>query len=90
MAPEMLERKAFDGFKTDVYAFAIILWEILTSEIPFEEFTEFKPFKKAVVEDKMRPKIPDDIPECIVLLLKRCWHDDASQVKNRVMLPNIL
>jgi len=78
MAPEMLDRKAFDGFKTDVYAFAVIVWEILTSEIPFEEFTEFKPFRKAVVEEKMRPILPDDTPECIVLLLNRCWHEDPQ------------
>jgi serine/threonine protein kinase len=45
MAPEMLLGKPFDE-KADVYSFGIILWQLLTREEPFAEFTELEPFIK--------------------------------------------
>ncbi|MED6134231.1 hypothetical protein PIB30_035114 [Stylosanthes scabra] len=38
MAPEMIKRKSY-GKKVDVYSFGLILWEMLTGTIPYEEMT---------------------------------------------------
>lgn len=38
MAPEMIKRKHY-GRKVDVYSFGLILWEMVTGRIPYEEMT---------------------------------------------------
>jgi serine/threonine protein kinase len=40
MAPELLKFEEFDE-KVDVYAFGIILWELLTRETPFTNIDSF-------------------------------------------------
>jgi serine/threonine protein kinase len=38
MAPEVIEHKPYDR-KADVFSFAIVLWELLTGKIPYENLT---------------------------------------------------
>jgi len=57
------------------------LWEIATSEKLFPEFKQWKLFKKAITEDKLRPAIPDNIMQeapGLVLLMNRCWAHDPN------------
>ncbi len=37
LAPEVIQRKSYNH-KADVYAFGIILWELITRQHPFDEF----------------------------------------------------
>ncbi|KAJ4823134.1 hypothetical protein Tsubulata_043134 [Turnera subulata] len=38
MAPEVIEHKAYDH-KADVFSFGIVLWELLTGKLPYEQLT---------------------------------------------------
>ena len=38
MAPEMLKRKPYNR-KVDVYSFGLLLWEMVTGRIPFENLS---------------------------------------------------
>jgi serine/threonine protein kinase len=73
MAPEMLLGKPFDE-KADVYSFGIILWQLLTREEPFAEFTELEPFIKAVAVSGYRPPIPPGTNPRLAFLISKCWH----------------
>ena len=42
MAPELLESNTFTE-KTDVYAFAILIWEVLSGEIPWAGINQMQP-----------------------------------------------
>jgi serine/threonine protein kinase len=44
MAPEVLMGKPFDA-SSDVYSFGVVLWEMLTKEEVYPEFTSFGAFK---------------------------------------------
>ncbi len=80
MAPEL-----FSGCKcnesTDIYSFGIIMYELMTCEVPFDGLNQVQ--IEAQLKNGMRPELPDDIPNGFpseyVDLMKRCWHQDASQ-----------
>jgi len=82
----VMSGQAYDGFKADVYAFGLIIWEIITCQKLFKEFSAWKPFKLAITGGH-RPPIADDCPEAIKLLLKRCWDQNP---KNRPSFPEIV
>lgn len=77
MAPEVIEHKAYDH-KADVFSFGIVLWELLTGELPYSQLT---PLQAAVgvVQKGLRPIIPRDTNRRLAELLERCWQQDAAQ-----------
>jgi serine/threonine-protein kinase TNNI3K len=38
MAPEIINHKPYDN-KADVFSFAIVLWELSTSKVPYDNMT---------------------------------------------------
>ena len=86
MSPEVLEGKSLNQ-KADVYAFALVCWEILTRKDPFDHHTSWEKFKFAVCEDKERPPIPDGTHPALTALLGKCWHENPEE---RPLFENIL
>ncbi|KAG1330248.1 putative Serine/threonine-protein kinase HT1 [Cocos nucifera] len=71
MAPEMIKHKHY-GRKVDVYSFGLVLWEMLTGRIPYEDMTPIQA-AFAVVDKKLRPIIPPDCPAALRALIEHCW-----------------
>ncbi|XP_050886590.1 serine/threonine-protein kinase STY46 isoform X12 [Lathyrus oleraceus] len=76
MAPEVIQHKPYNH-KADVFSFGIILWELLTRKLPYEDLS---PLQAAVgvVHKDLRPEIPRDAHPKLVELLHWCWHKDPS------------
>ncbi|KAJ8771776.1 hypothetical protein K2173_026953 [Erythroxylum novogranatense] len=71
MAPEMIKEKQHTK-KVDVYSFGIVLWELLTALIPFDDMTpEQAAF--AVCQKNARPPLPHTCPKAFSNLIKKCW-----------------
>ncbi|XP_009623495.1 serine/threonine-protein kinase STY17-like isoform X2 [Nicotiana tomentosiformis] len=77
MAPEVIEHRPYDH-KADVFSFGIVLWELLTGEIPYACLT---PLQAAigVVQQGLRPTIPEHAHPKLVELLQKCWQQDPTQ-----------
>ncbi|CAN4078661.1 unnamed protein product [Withania somnifera] len=77
MAPEVIEHKPYDH-KADVFSFGIVLWELLTGEIPYAYLT---PLQAAigVVQQGLRPTIPKSSHPEFAELLEKCWQQDPTQ-----------
>ncbi|KAF2306315.1 hypothetical protein GH714_016408 [Hevea brasiliensis] len=88
MAPEVIEHKPYDH-KADVFSFAIVLWELLTGELPYSYLT---PLQAAVgvVQKGLRPTIPKNAHPKLAELLERCWRQDPSQRPNFSEIIDIL
>ncbi|KAK9284896.1 hypothetical protein L1049_024077 [Liquidambar formosana] len=76
MAPEVIEHKPYDH-KADVFSFGILLWELLTGELPYSSLT---PLQAAVgvVQKGLRPTIPKHTHPKLAELLERCWQQDPT------------
>lgn len=76
MAPELFTENRYDT-KVDVYAFSIIVYEIITEKVPYADCSHFS-FIAKKVSDHGRPDFPDDIPECYKSLIVQCWSHTPS------------
>lgn len=76
MAPEIIEHKAYDQ-KADVYSFGIVLWELLTAQVPYSDRT---PLQAAVgvVQSGLRPDIPPSTPAALADIMRLCWQREPS------------
>lgn len=79
MAPEVFTGSTYDE-KVDVYSYAMILFEIICREIPFEE-EEPAAVGRLTVQGA-RPDleaVPPDCPEVLRDLMITCWAHDPSK-----------
>ncbi|KAK1423536.1 hypothetical protein QVD17_18842 [Tagetes erecta] len=76
MAPEVIEHRPYDH-KADVFSFGIVLWELLTGEVPYSYLT---PLQAAVgvVQQGLRPTIPKDTHPKLTELLESCWQHNPT------------
>lgn len=77
MAPEMMKHKPY-GRKVDVYSFGLILWEMLTGSVPYEDLTPFQA-AFAVFDKNVRPAMPSSCPAALRVLIEQCWASQADK-----------
>ncbi|KAI3814748.1 hypothetical protein L1987_14392 [Smallanthus sonchifolius] len=71
MAPEMIQHRPYTQ-KVDVYSFGIVLWELITGMLPFQNMTAVQA-AFAVVNKGVRPTIPPDCLPVLCEIMVRCW-----------------
>eukprot|EP00002_Diphylleia_rotans_P020379 TRINITY_DN3959_c0_g1_i12.p1 TRINITY_DN3959_c0_g1~~TRINITY_DN3959_c0_g1_i12.p1 ORF type:complete len:2096 (+),score=283.10 TRINITY_DN3959_c0_g1_i12:43-6330(+) len=81
MAPEVLDGKPYE-LCADVYSFGIILWEIMTREEPYHELDNTSGIPHLVGKQGLRPTIPKNVPEEIVLLMQSSWDQNPNNRTN--------
>lgn len=79
MAPEaLLEKENEISEKTDVYAFGLLLWEILKRKKVFKYYDDkgdLEYFTNAIVNEKVRPDV-SNIHPLLENILQACWHEN--------------
>lgn len=68
--------------KVDVYAFAMVLWEIIMQETPFPEISNYMGLRAAILYKKMRPPLDKIEPESLRDLISNCWDEEPSNRPN--------
>jgi serine/threonine protein kinase len=76
-APEILAVRSYEYLKewkskVDVYAFGIIVWQILTGRKPFVDLVEEDRDRK-IVQEGLRPEPLTGIDERLAELIQNCW-----------------
>ena len=75
MAPELLSGSSYSS-KVDVYAFAVVLNELLARKPPFAGLDCSR--VSDLVQNGHRPELAP-MPVELSSLIKQCWHQDAQQ-----------
>lgn len=76
MAPEFFEGE-YDE-KVDVYAYAMMIWEMLTKEIPFDGYGDAQVLYMVKFKNQ-RPTIPTETPQGLKNLIEKCWSNDPKE-----------
>ena len=78
MAPELLDDNTFTE-KSDVYSYAIVLWEIWDRGVPWRGLKPVQITRK-VVDKRERPPVPTGMPAELRKLMVRAWaHQPADR-----------
>ncbi|RHZ57827.1 hypothetical protein Glove_383g11 [Diversispora epigaea] len=84
IAPEVLNKYQYSQ-ASDIYSVGIIMWIILTGKIPFAN--RAYDLELAVdIFNGLRPKINNNIPQCYIELMEKCWHKDPAERPNAEMI----
>eukprot|EP00005_Dracoamoeba_jomungandri_P000136 CAMPEP_0174253222 /NCGR_PEP_ID=MMETSP0439-20130205/2600_1 /TAXON_ID=0 /ORGANISM="Stereomyxa ramosa, Strain Chinc5" /LENGTH=524 /DNA_ID=CAMNT_0015334131 /DNA_START=20 /DNA_END=1594 /DNA_ORIENTATION=- len=85
MAPEVIQNQGYTE-KADVYSYAVVIWEVLTRMGPYPGM---RPLQIAfqVINNHLRPQIPQNAPPALVNLMTASWHDNPH---NRPTFTDIL
>ena len=81
MPPELLRDNSLSP-SYNIYSYGIVLWELWTTEVPFEDTKELVHLIWRIYNNNDRPPIPDDCQKRISDLLVMCWETDW---KNRAI-----
>jgi serine/threonine protein kinase len=76
MAPELINGSTNYTSKVDVYAFGMLLFEIMCREPPFVDFDRGE--LQALVTRGVRPEVPPDVPKFYIRMSESCWDSDPS------------
>ena len=71
MAPELLDSNTFTE-ETDLYAYALVIWEVLTGDIPWRGLNPVQ-VAMQILTKQARPAVPEGAPADLIALMQRCW-----------------
>lgn len=77
MAPEVIQSLPVSE-TCDTYSYGVVLWEMLTQEVPFKGFEGLQ-VAWLVVEKQERLTIPTSCPASFAELLRKCWQADPKE-----------
>ena len=77
MAPET-HRDDIYSYKSDIYAYAMLLLVMWTGDGPFPDKDVFHAVYLVVQED-MRPTIPSECPKVLKRLIEKCWDSNRKK-----------
>ncbi|XP_072021292.1 uncharacterized protein [Amphiura filiformis] len=91
-APEMLTESKLSPkvpAKADIFALGIVIWELESCEVPYQDFQRREHIKRAIGKD-VRPEIRITCPPALRDLIQRCWDKDGNKRPNiHIVIPRL-
>jgi len=90
MAPEVARQIPY-GQGADVYSFAILFWEILALEIPYEKLLNKRAdYECQVLLNGNRPPLPRSCPPLSRHIISECWAADPAKRPNFTRIASVI
>uniref|UniRef100_F1KTA7 Mitogen-activated protein kinase kinase kinase MLT n=1 Tax=Ascaris suum TaxID=6253 RepID=F1KTA7_ASCSU len=77
MSPEIINQKDGITTATDVWSYAVVLWEMISREVPYKGLTEFRIYSM-IAQQGVTLVIPEKCPSALSNLMKNCWKVDPK------------
>ena len=74
-APEFIRTEHYSQ-ESDVYSLGLVLWEIVSKQLPFDALTQHQDRLRRQIVKGMRPRIPEDTPQWLSQLISSMWQDE--------------
>ncbi len=79
MSPEQVEGQPIDA-RSDIYAFGLVFYEMLTGQVPFAAASGFKAMYERLKSDPRSPKeLNPELPNHLVRIVLRCLERDPGR-----------
>ncbi len=75
MAPELLTGSILSP-SYDIFAYGVVVWELWTTDVPFEDCELAVNLVWRICEKNERPPIPPDCPRLVAGLMRQCWRSE--------------
>ncbi|KAK1799566.1 hypothetical protein P4O66_000448 [Electrophorus voltai] len=85
MAPEVIRNEPVSE-KVDIWSFGVVLWEMLTGEVPYKD-VDSSAIIWGVGNNSLQLPVPHTCPDGFKILLKQCWN---CKPRNRPSFRQIL
>uniref|UniRef100_A0A8C7H7L8 mitogen-activated protein kinase kinase kinase n=1 Tax=Oncorhynchus kisutch TaxID=8019 RepID=A0A8C7H7L8_ONCKI len=85
MAPEVIRNEPVSE-KVDIWSFGVVLWEMLTGEVPYKD-VDSSAIIWGVGNNSLNLPVPESCPDGFKILLRQCW---SSKPRNRPSFRQIL
>uniref|UniRef100_UPI00358F959C mitogen-activated protein kinase kinase kinase 13-like isoform X1 n=1 Tax=Myxine glutinosa TaxID=7769 RepID=UPI00358F959C len=85
MAPEVIRNEPVSE-KVDIWSFGVVLWELLTGEVPYKD-VDSSAIIWGVGSNSLHLPVPSTCPDGFKLLLRQCW---MSKPRNRPSFRQVL
>ncbi|XP_063410984.1 mitogen-activated protein kinase kinase kinase 13-like isoform X2 [Mytilus trossulus] len=85
MAPEVIRNEPCSE-KVDIWSFGVVLWELLSGEIPYKD-VDSSAIIWGVGSNSLHLPVPSSCPEGFKLLMRQCW---SPKARNRPSFRQIL
>ncbi|XP_077488496.1 hepatocyte growth factor receptor-like isoform X2 [Amblyomma americanum] len=77
MAPESVEKGIYN-YKTDVWAYGVLLWEVMTwGETPYSSMEPWDILE--FLNEGLRLQLPKSCPPELYQIMLQCWHQDPAK-----------
>ncbi|XP_078446651.1 uncharacterized protein LOC144715584 [Wolffia australiana] len=76
MAPEVLRNESADE-KSDVYSYGVVLWELVTEKIPWDNLNSMQVIGAVGFMDQ-RLELPEDLDPQWASIISNCWHSEPG------------
>lgn len=72
MSPELISQKGKITTASDVWSYAVVLWELVHREIPYEGLSEFRIYT-LIAQQGVSLVIIDECPAALADVMRNCW-----------------
>ena len=81
MAPELFQEEAKATTAIDIYAFGMVLWEMMVNpyRIPFQGLMPASLISAKLIRGKKQETIPDSCPPKMAQLIEACWQEPGKR-----------